>query len=279
MAVAGSDIDLEDLIGQLVSLGMEDDHARLYLHLVRAGPSKASTLASLSGFSRSKVYRALDAMTCEGVAEVQLGQPRIFRAVDPETLMDRFEDRWTRGAERVRSAREYLLEPLISLAEEPVPASEGPSWRIVQGRLSFLDELIDQIEAASEEVLVVAYAEEMAVQAPPLARFWEALNHREAEGPAVRVIAPAGSDAVDLPVSPAFPVRRVDEAGAGCFAVIDRRTLLARAFADATGGVNAEDDVAILTDAQGTISQYLLLFEMLWGAAAPDNTVATSSEG
>lgn len=272
-------IDLDELVAQLTSLGMEEDHARLYIHLVRAGPSKASTLASLSGFSRSKVYRTLDGMSSEGYAEVQLGQPRIFRAVEPQTLMDRFEDRWARGAERVRSARDQLIEPLGSLAEEPVSSPDGPSWRIVQGRLSLLDELIDQVEDAEEEVLVAACAEEMSGQAPPLARFWEVLNRRDDEGPAVRVIVLGGSDPVDLPVSPAFPLRRVDETGAGCFAVVDRRTLLARAFADAAGSVNAEDDVAILTDAHGSVSQYLVLFEMLWDAAAPDNEVTACAEG
>lgn len=257
---------------------MDEDHARLYLHLVRAGPSKASTLASISGFSRSKVYRTLDAMTSEGIAEVQLGQPRIFRPVDPETLMDRFEDRWTRGAERVRSAREALLKSLASLAGEPAPTSEGPCWRIVQGRLSFLDALTDEVETASEEILV-ACCEDLPGRTPPFARFWEALNGREEEGPAIRTLVGGGSDPVQLPVSPAFPVRRVDEAGAGCFAVVDRRMLLARVHADASAGANAEEDVALLTDAQGALSQYLLLFEMLWDTAAPDNEVATPPEG
>lgn len=275
----GTAIDLEDLVAQLASLGMEDDHARLYLHLIQAGPSKASTLASLSGFSRSKVYRTLDAMSSEGYAEVQLGQPRVFRAVEPETLMDRFEDRWTRGAERVRSARDQLIEPLTSLAGAQTPSPDGPSWRTVQGRLSLVDELIDQVETADEEVLVAACAEEMASQSPPLTRFWEVLNRRDGEGPAVRVIVPGGSDPVDLPVSPAFPVRRVDDTGAGCFAVVDRSRLLTRAFADTTDGVNAEDDVAVVTDAQSSVSQYLLLFEMLWDAAAPDNELAASPEG
>lgn len=258
---------------------MEDDHARLYLHLVRAGPSKASTLASLSGFSRSKVYRTLDAMTSEGVAEVQLGQPRIFRAVDPDTLMDRFEDRWARGAERVRSARDDLLEPLASLSGEPAPCPEGPSWRIVEGRVALLDELRDQVEAASEEVLVATCSRDLADQAPPFTRFWEALNRRDEEGPAIRAVVGAGSGAPELPVSPAFPVRRVDEAGADCFVVVDRQMLLTRVHADADGGVNAEEDVAVITDAQGSVSQYLLLFEMLWDAAAASDQVPTSPEG
>lgn len=267
----------------MTSLGMDQDHARLYLHLLRAGPCKASTLASISDFSRSKIYRTLDAMQSAGSVQVQLGQPRIYAATEPRELLDRFEERWARGLERVRRARERLLGPLQGLREDQACGVRPgtPSWRLVQGRLAILDELMDRIGSSATLRMAVTGAHLGSI-ASPVDRFWEQATERTRSGDLdLQVLVVRDGDdpeALPLPDAETFEVRCLTEPDPGFFALLDEEVVMTSMSVDDGPRVDADDDVAILTDAPPSVARHRILFERLWEAAsAPEIQAGTGS--
>ena len=57
-----SKMDQKELYKQLSKIGFTDNEAKIYLVLLRIGPSLAGAVAKASGVGRSSAYNALDSL-------------------------------------------------------------------------------------------------------------------------------------------------------------------------------------------------------------------------
>ncbi|GEM_PF-341889 len=85
-----SDQSLPDAaVDALRSLGFADLEARVYLHLLRAGPDTAYATAKAIGKPVANCYKSVEALERKGAVEVEEGEPRIVRATGPGELTSR----------------------------------------------------------------------------------------------------------------------------------------------------------------------------------------------
>jgi sugar-specific transcriptional regulator TrmB len=70
-----------DDVEALTGLGLTERQAKVYLALLRIGPSKAEAISKASSVHRPEVYRVVDRLQEIGLAEKHLSTPTMFNAV------------------------------------------------------------------------------------------------------------------------------------------------------------------------------------------------------
>jgi len=74
----------------LMSLGLTEAEAKVYLRLLREGSVTAGELAKLTRYSRTKVYEILEKLQREGLVESYPTRPTQFKALDPSVSIPMF---------------------------------------------------------------------------------------------------------------------------------------------------------------------------------------------
>lgn len=273
-------MSVEDLVTELARLDLDRDQGRLYVQMLQMGPSKARSLAEAAGFSRTKVYRILEKMVESGIATASVQRPTIFRPVPPDEVFDLLARRFERGAERVETARRHLGDRLEDLARDGAgdgQTDEGPtapSWRIVQGRADAFDEVCRLIEDAETEFLELSTHPMCTTFTAPVRQAWERLVERATdEGLRFRGIFDTDEEARTIigqwRDTPGLDIRHVDGDRLVRFVVADRSTAILFLVQDPSTGLEADGDVALVTDAPEAVETLLLSFEAAWEGAAP----------
>jgi len=100
------------MIEELKALGLTDGEARVYLALLKIGPSTNSPIAKQAGMQSSSVYYCLNSLAEKGfVSHIQRGKRRSFIPTNPENLLRVMDDR----AEAVREQRRRVESALPEL--------------------------------------------------------------------------------------------------------------------------------------------------------------------
>ncbi|HEY2958237.1 MAG TPA: helix-turn-helix domain-containing protein [Actinomycetota bacterium] len=87
------DDDDEQLVADLVLLGLTRNEARLYLAAEGRPPLRAAELAELAGVTRTKAYAALDQLARRGMVSRQPGRVALFEAADPRLVARQLRQR------------------------------------------------------------------------------------------------------------------------------------------------------------------------------------------
>lgn len=131
--------DRGELVDRLAAIGLDEREAQLYVHLLVAGPSRASDAAAASKLKRTETYRALEGLMRRGFVTAHLTRPVVYEAVAPESVFanlladhDQRRDDMERLRERVSLAAEQAR-----IAERDAEVGRH-SYKIIQGRRAIL---------------------------------------------------------------------------------------------------------------------------------------------
>lgn len=266
-------MNFDDLVEGLENVGIEPDLARLYLRLLRNGPSKAGALSDISSFSRTKVYRLLDAMVQEGLADASLGTPTIYRPVPPEDVFDRIRARWRRDGREIEDTRDTMIGALDGLESER-PEPDEPSWRIVEGRDRIYEAIAQQVEEAEQSIRMMSTHPVTVTPQPQVRRLWDEAGKRCDAGLHLQAILHLPADRRPwftkwTQGGPDREVRHIDADHVGHFALFDDETVVTWLVVDSSSRFAAEGDVAIQTDAPEYRTTQSILFDCLWERSVP----------
>jgi HTH-type transcriptional regulator, sugar sensing transcriptional regulator len=74
-------------ITRLISFGLSEKEAKIYLHLLKYGPKTPSPLAKSLNTYREDVHRTLTSLIERGMVHPSLESPTIYAAVDLDTAL------------------------------------------------------------------------------------------------------------------------------------------------------------------------------------------------
>src|SRR6266540_4089773 len=106
----------DELVADLVQLGLTRNEARLYLAADGRPPLRASELAELAGVTRTKAYGALHQLVEKGMLRRQPGRVARFEAADPRLVARQLRQR---GVE----------DQAMLVADTGAPVGDPPSPR------------------------------------------------------------------------------------------------------------------------------------------------------
>lgn len=151
---------LERGLHELSRFGLTPLQSKIYITLLMQGPSPARKIAKALAIHRVEIYRVMKTLKNMGLVEEILGNPRRYRAVEPEraleTLVSQKMSRVKSLAKRAKEVGEWLTA--VQGSGRIVEPEKDVSFVIVEGRRRVYDKVLDMITRAEEEVLAMMTA-------------------------------------------------------------------------------------------------------------------------
>ncbi len=255
---------IDDVADELEALGLDEDEASLYLALVTTGPSRASKISNLTGFSRGKTYRLLDKMAEDGAISVALGHPRVYRARAPDHLLDAARQELSRERRRIEEIEDRLLPAIEALAgqSEDQAAAE---WVVIEGRLPLLRAAIKLVEAADEEIAFLGSQPLLASDAPMARALLRAMATQADEGVTVRCLLDASlQDGLAGQLGDTVEQRWLKDPGGSQLLIVDGREVLQWLVVDTSQRMALDGEAGVQSNAPGLLAPAVRLFELAW---------------
>jgi len=238
MSFNDSDDPRSTAVEQLEAFGLSAYAARTFVALTGLGEGTAKDVSALAEVPRTRVYDATAELREHGLVDVQQSSPKRFTAVSAETTGRRFRREYARRAD--------LLAEALDEIEPVTPNTEQRGVWTVTGREMVSDRVVEFVDGASEEVVLVT------LEALLTDDVVDALRTAADRGVAVRVsgmdFSAGDEEGGRLPDGCGFESPRAwGGVPAGRLLMVDRRRTLASVLVDGNGGhpPSARDETAI----------------------------------
>ncbi len=130
---------VEDL---LKAIGLSDNEVKVYLSLLKLGPSHVNALYEDTGIHRRNIYDVLNKLIEKGlVIYIMENKKRAFQAKNPERLLTYLEERKNIIEAQKENIRNKIPE-LLSRFEHSKPSIEAEVYRGDEGIKSLVDETL-----------------------------------------------------------------------------------------------------------------------------------------
>src|SRR6266545_6257043 len=216
MAARESPWESEDeLVADLVQLGLSRNEARLYLAAEGRPPLRAAELAELAGVTRTKAYHALHQLVAKGMLRQQPGRVARFQATDPAVVARQLRQRGVEDQAMLVADTGALVADLFARYYAAQASGDPFDFvELIRNREAALARREAIVAGANVEVLL---AEQAAAPGGPR----EGLRRRSLY-PLVALDAPGFRDRVAEREAGGEEVRFADRVAVG-LCVVDRR--------------------------------------------------------
>jgi sugar-specific transcriptional regulator TrmB len=116
-------LSLERILKALVSLGLSQTDAQIYIYLAREGPAKARNIINGLTINERQVYRSLKRLQNKGITIANDERPFEFTAVPFEMVLDILMEVKRETAKALQASKEELISDLR--AEEKKSSSRS----------------------------------------------------------------------------------------------------------------------------------------------------------
>ena len=141
----------------LKDFGLESDEARVYLGLIRMGPSKASEVSHYTKTDRVRGYKILENLKNQGYVTSTLSSPILFSANDPKATLDSVIKKRKQEVAKLEKNTSQLLRILDEIKINDTE-TELPKLTVISGRNNIYDQVIKLINNSTDEIYIVSTA-------------------------------------------------------------------------------------------------------------------------
>jgi len=250
-------------IAALQRLGLTEYESRLYLSLIKQGPTKASQLSFFGQVPRTKVYGAIKELHRKGLLRIIPGKPELYEAASPNEvlfpLISKINNEMKDSEDVVQTLAVTFEANKFTKREAPRQSEEF--WKM-NGRQAIYNKL-NQIMMDASTSIDYSTTENGLVRAYKLQS--EALEHARERGTRVRLlstIAPSNS-AVAREFSEIIELKPT-ERPLGHFVSIDSKELIVFECSPDDLNTRAGHDSAIWTTSSLLVASFERLFNEVW---------------
>lgn len=269
-----------DQLAELRRLGLSEYASRAYLALLDLGETDARSVSRLAKVPAAKIYQTLDHLNERGLVEVIPDSPRRYVPMPIKRYIDRMR-RDHESAIRDLGKRESDITGLFPVKGDREIRDRG-NHVVVRGRRNVMERMALATQTAREDLLMLA-TRGMPGRIADLAKPLQTAKDR---GVRLRLLAHpehVGDErlAEIFAISEVRIAPRIREAPSDTsIGLIDRsRAMVVHFVPDDDSRTNGQD-VALLSDEQGTAHLLSFMLENLWETASPleDHSQAKAAE-
>jgi len=252
----------------LQRLGLTEYESRLYLSLIKQGPTKASQLSFFGQVPRTKAYGAIKELQRKGLLRIIPGKPELYEASSPnEVLFPLISkiNREMKDSEDVVQALAVTFEA-SKYTKRDAPKQSEEFWGM-EGRQAISNKLNQVMLDASKSIYY-------STTAAGLIRAYkvhaEAFEHAHKRGATVRVLSPITptNNTVAREFSEIVELRSTERPLAN-FVSIDSKHLIVFDCMPDDANTRAGHDSAIWTSSKLLVDIFERLFEEVWRVTQP----------
>lgn len=247
---------------ELADVGVPQDHARMYVQLVRRGPSTATELAEILGISRPQAYRLLEALTHDAFVTPSLGRPRTFSAAEPASVLQALRERTQRSLEHIDRVQGLLASRLAALRKQADEGDLGPQFAVLRG-IDALAKTAQDVCRVADERIDVLVGQDAGAQIVDAVLHQGILSNKARDGVQVRVLAPPQARIAMAQVER----RELTDRPLVTLVLADESDALMALTAPARGR-GQEATLGVRSNALPFVASQRMLFDSLWHARA-----------
>ena len=102
-------MSLNRVLKAIMSLGLKETDAQVYVFLALNGPHKAKDMTNKLSLYKEQLYRSLKNLRDKDVVKTTTGYPALFSAIPFDEILDLLTDIKKEQAQALREVREELL--------------------------------------------------------------------------------------------------------------------------------------------------------------------------
>ncbi len=259
-------MDIEDaFITRLISFGLSEKEAQLYLLLLKYGPKTPSPLAKSLKTYREDVHRTLTSLIDKGMVHPSLDSPTTYKAVDLDTALESALQKQQSELREMEERKRELQE--LSLQQRFQPPDKVGTFKIIKSMKELIAVCMPLIDGLQEEWLIATPA--ILTVFASLFGVNEAVYEVIKRGGKVRVIVDISYEIIEPVremISIGEEVRHIDQQGI-MFVVFDKKISISAINAEVKH-VSLNAPVSGLWTDDPVYAHYLTsTFEMLWNQA------------
>ena len=137
--------------------GLVEDEAKVYLGLLRMGPSKASEISHHTKTDRVRGYKILENLKNQGYVTSTLSSPILFSANDTKTTLEQIIKKRKQKIQKLESNSEKLLHILNEIKTNE-SNTELPKLTVISGRSNIYEQIIKIINDSTDELYIISTA-------------------------------------------------------------------------------------------------------------------------
>jgi len=260
--------DEAEFTTRLISFGLNEKEAQLYLHLLRYGPKTPSPLAKSLKTYREDVHRTLTSLIEKGMVRPSLDSPTIYAAVELDAALNAAVKQQESELREMEARKRELQE--LAIQERFRPSDEVTTFKIIKS-IKELVGLSTPLAAAAKNEIILVTPEEI-ITIASLFGILEEVKSLIGRGGSFRMLTDmsyGGIESIKEALDIGEDVRHLDSYQGVYFAVVDRKVCLHGINMDIKH-ISLSQPLAILYADDPTYAEYLIAtFEMLWQQAVP----------
>ena len=265
--------DDSEFLSRLISFGLSEKEAQLYLHLLKYGPKPPSMLAKSLKTYREDVYRTVTSLIDNGLVNPSLSSPTVYTAVELPIALDaalkKHEIEFREMEKRVQELRE------LSKQQQFRPSDESTTFTVIKNNKDARAFMFDILPSMEKEILWIG--PELAPIAFSMYGSGEAIAAqvipRGGRARGITDITCRSIKAVQQHLDWGHDVRHIDKYSGLNYAVYDRKYAVSPIYLDMELLVKRlSPDVPgrFLVTNDPTYIEYLIsTFELFWNQAVP----------
>jgi sugar-specific transcriptional regulator TrmB len=266
---------LERLEESLRDFGFNEEEARIYIFLSRMGPSPAGLVSRRFSINRMKAYRTLKSLEERGLVHSIIGRPVRYAAVPVKNVLDRRINEMRERLSGLEEDHKRILEDWVKLSVEVSEPSQGPRFRVYQGRQRIYNLLAQMLSRAVDEVDIVATPRDLVRMS-----LWgidDELREIASSGIRVRILTQVEEhDYEDLEGYMDLDVHHVIFPAPIRSVTVDNGETLTTVAMDDSMSMTTKDDSGFWTDAPGFVASMRIFFDALWSTTTGASVIIRS---
>lgn len=250
-----------DLIERLTAFGIDEREAKVYYHLSRMGPARASEIGRASGVQRTEVYRVMDSLETAGFVEKTLERPRKFVAINIEEALQRRLENRHRELEELEDASDELSELWPRTQRE---AERQARFSVHQDRAQIRGLLERMVDGASDEILVMTLRR--GLNRLDTRGVLDKISQRAGDGVAVRILTELDERSRETvaPLAKACKLRHVELPGYAQMVIVDNEQIAIFVSLDPVMSTQGTGETVLWLNAQDFILTQKAIFDTIW---------------
>jgi HTH-type transcriptional regulator, sugar sensing transcriptional regulator len=257
-----------DFVTRLISFGLSEKEAQVYLHLLKYGPKTPSPLAKSLKTYREDVHRTLTSLIEKGMVRPSLDSPTIYTAADLDNALESA----VRKHESELREMEVRKQELQELAKEERfrPLEEVSTFKILKSVKDVMTVALSALTSAEKEWIAIV---------PPLATVLSSLFVIEDDkefidrGGRIRFITDITYPMIEIireHLDAGLEVRHFDQYSGLLFFVFDGKIGMSAINVAGLKRASLSELVSVLWTDDPAYAQYLVsTFEMVWQQSIP----------